>query len=223
MAENAHKVRLSPIKNNSTNGVVFDVSPDVNETRNVNYKQINPIHMPGSIFVYEGTSSRVFSLDNIKLIARTEAEADKSLDIIQKLRAWTMPRFGVNSSTLEDSEVKNRKRRANGEDIFTGENFGEDITFGSEQLGAPPPVLYLSAYENTEKGNRKRSHLRNIPVVITQLSIPYPSDVDYIQTEDGVPVPALISLNIIVNETHSPKEYNEFSLDNFKNGLLEGF
>ena len=68
MAENAHKVRLSPIKNNSTNGVVFDVSPDVNETRNVNYKQINPIHMPGSIFVYEGTSSRVFSLDNIKLI-----------------------------------------------------------------------------------------------------------------------------------------------------------
>ena len=57
------------------------------------------------------------------------------------------------------------------------------------------------------------------------MSIPYPSDVDYIPTDDEnpTPMPTIMTLDITLIETHSPTEYENFSLDDYRIGNLIGF
>ena len=67
-------------------------------------------------------------------------------------------------------------------------------------------------------------NIHKVPVVIQQLSIPYPSDVDYISTPEGEPVPTIMSLDLTLQEAHSPSEYSEdFSLYKFRKGILPNF
>ena len=206
--ENIFKVKLQhPFDN--TRKVVFEVSPDLIENRNVNYKSLDPIHMPGQIQVYGSTASRAFNIANIRLVSRTPEEARKNLLILHTLRFWTMPRFG------------------------------KDPGPGLGQIGQPPDVILLSAYSKVPgdisrvtDANQTKGHLNRIPVVITQLSIPYPSDVDYIPTAadpniqgdvGGVPMPTIMTIDMSLIETHSPLQYENFSLSDFKNGTLPGF
>jgi len=221
---NQFKVKL---RSQVTNQVVaFDVTPEVTETRTVTYKTLEPVHMPGGIHVYSNTASRVFNINNIRLISRTREEASKNLYRLNILRSWTMPYFGVNNSKL---------------------------------VGAPPDVLALTAYatggrdhanENsavqgssdlveiadTPSHERTRpTNIHNIPVVLQQISIPYPSDTDYIDTvqlqpfndgtviEGGVPFPAIMTVDMVLMETHSPLEFAQFDLKKYKQGLLETF
>lgn len=201
--ENQFKVKLQHPTDN-TRRVVFEVSPELVENRSVNYKSLDPIHMPGQIFVYGSTSSRSFNIANVRLISRTPTEAQKNLEILHLLRFWCMPRFGKQTSL-------------------------EDRSLGA--LGAPPDVVLLSAYSktpgNTSRANdaaQQMGHINRVPVVITQLSIPYPSDVDYIPTsKDKVPMPTIMTLDMSLVETHSAVEYENFSLASFKNGTLPGF
>jgi hypothetical protein len=95
-------------------------------------------------------------------------------------------------------------------------------------LGAPPKVLQLSAYSRlgAQTGVQGLGHIRRVPVVIQQLSIPYPSDTDYIPTDDSsnpTPMPTIMTLDMTLVETHSPQEYQDFSLEDFRNGNLKGF
>ena len=66
-------------------------------------------------------------------------------------------------------------------------------------------------------------HINRVPVVIQQLTIPYPNDVDYINTSKGVPMPIIMNLDISLIETHSPNAYEAFSLGDFRAGRLKGF
>ena len=122
------------------------------------------------------------------------------------MRSWALPYFGVNNTSL---------------------------------VGAPPDVLSLSAYstgpqdtansaalsanqnqrpdepagpQNRNLIKRERAtNINNIPVVLQQISIPYPSDVDYIDTvqrefgdtviEGGVPFPTLMTVDLQLLET----------------------
>ena len=107
--------------------------------------------------------------------------------------------------------------------------------FGTELLGAPPAVLYLSAYSKTIGSTSKDSqsgstnvwkiaqHINRVPVVIQQLTIPYPNDVDYITTSKGVPMPSIMNIDVALLETHSPNSYEGFNFDSFKQGRLQGF
>lgn len=218
--------------------VSFDVSPDVTENRNINYKTLDPLHMPGQIFVYSGTSSRTFQLSNIKLISRTVKEATKNMQRLHQLRGWAMPYFG-NSSTL--SFQNNRYRKYNKDNDYTP-NFSEMTeeerneeaqNLGMELKGGPPDVLLLTAYaprgEYAEIGRnsvRRRisaTNIHNVPVVMTNLTIPYTSDVDYIPTENGQPFPRMMTIDIQLSETHSPQEYNKFSLHDYRQGILVNF
>ncbi len=200
--ENQFKVKLQhPYDRNRR--VVFEVTPDLVENRSVNYKSLDPIHMPGQIFVYGSTSSRTFNISSVRLISRTPSEAQKNLEYLHLLRFWCMPRFGK-QTTVEDK--------------------------GLGVLGGPPDVVLLSAYSKTpgdinqsNNAAQKMGHLNRVPVVITQLSVPYPSDIDYIPTPDGVPMPTIMTLDMSLVETHSPTEYENFSLAQFKNGTLPGF
>ena len=226
MAYNQYKVKL---RSQVTHTVVaFDVTPEITETRNVTYKTLEPIHMPGGIHVYGHTSSRVFNINNIRLVSRTREEAAKNLYRLNVLRSWAMPYFGINNSTL---------------------------------VGAPPDVLSLTAYArgaqdsasqqklvgeaardtNTIEQNtnfNKRTHptnIHNIPVVLQQISIPYPSDTDYIDTsrleipseelviEAGVPFPTIMTVDMVLQETHSPREYSRFDLKAYRQGKLDTF
>jgi hypothetical protein len=62
-----------------------------------------------------------------------------------------------------------------------------------------------------------------VPVVIQQLTIPYPNDMDYITTSRGVPMPLILNIDIALLETHSPNAYEGFNLDSFRRGILPGF
>ena len=215
--------------------VTFRTSPQVTENRNVNYSALEPLHAPGQIQVYKNTSSRSFSISDLKLISRTTQEADDNLKILWRLRGWTMPRFG-NSSTLSTPQ---RLKRELGLETFaeTEDRLGnESATFihGTELLGAPPEVLYLSVYSHNVGSDRTSGkpgtfdwvvaqHINKVPVVLQQLTIPYPNDIDYINTSRGVPMPIIMNLDLQLLETHSPNSYETFSLDNFKNGTLVGF
>ena len=222
---NQYKVKL---RSQVTQTVVaFDVTPDITETRSVNYKTMEPVHMPGGIHVYSGTSSRVFNINNIRLVSRTREEATKNLYRLNILRGWAMPYFGINTPT--------------------------------RLVGAPPDVLALSAYatgprdsakiavgqgdindsitaDGSENFTRRTrpTNLQNIPCVLHQISIPYPSDVDYIDTmaftfpdgteiKEGVPFPAIMTVDMELLETHSPNEYANFDLKKYRQGILDTF
>lgn len=234
--ENLFKVKLvaSSARNSlsNSNRVVFDVTPDLVENRSVNYKTVDPVHAPGQIFVYGGTLSRTFTISNIKLISRTVEEADLNLRRLWLLRSWTQSHFGK-SSTLTSTQINYRDRRSLNE--LTPEEQSlplpqQQRLAGSELLGRPPEVLLLSAYSRsstTRLGggtqNRIGEHLNRIPVVLQQLTIPYPSDVDFINTSNGVPMPTIMILDMTLAETHSPREYERFSLQDFRSGRLAGF
>lgn len=235
--ENAFKVRLTSA-GGDRNTVSFDASPEVSESRTVNYNSLEPLHAPGQIQVYKNTASRNYQITSVKMISRTTEEADRNLKNLWILRSWCMPRFG-NSSTLSVDDRVNRRNREKGKAPTFDKLAGAQTYYGTELLGAPPPILYFSAYSKSvnvaKKQNNKKGvgtstnvwtiaqHINRVPVVIQQLTIPYPNDIDYITSSGGVPMPIIMNLDITLIETHSPNSYEGFSLDNFKKGILQGF
>lgn len=206
--------------------VVFEATPDVNESRTTNYSTIDPVHMPGSIYVYKNTTARTFSVSNARLISRTPAEAEGNLRRLWLLRGWMMPRFGRGSSTLSDTQRKERETvKYNLERPAVKQELPPPPPpdFGTELLGAPPEVLYFSAYSKGNGGVQTREHISRVPVVIQTLNIPYPSDVDYILSESGVPMPTIMTIDVTLLETHSAQEYERFSLEHYKKGTLPNF
>jgi hypothetical protein len=210
---------------NKFNRVVFKVTPDLSEAQTVNYSTIEPVHMPGQIFVYKNTTSRTFSLSNIRLISRTADEADLNLRYLWTLRGWTKPRFGINSKTLLPQQIAEReKNRLSPERPEFASAADRAQKLGVELLGSPPETLLFSAYSSGKTGTAQRmEHIRRVPVVIQSLNVPYPSDVDYIISTSGVPMPTIMSLDVTLLETHSPREYEKFSLDDYRNGILPNF
>lgn len=249
---NNYKVRLISVLSPRSR-VVFEVTPTFSESRAVEYSPVTPVHMPGSIQVYKRTNSRTFSV-GAKLISRSTFDTDLNLIYLQRLRSWTMPFFGANSSTLTSTQQKTRTDIATLDTQLQGVQTipvsvasptssntaaGQEIqrnnlqsridalrqSQGIEMLGAPPEVLYLYGYSSSANDNRKTGfvNINRIPVVITNLSISYPEDVDYLPSSFGDPFPIRMDVTIELAETHSPTEYARFSLTEFKLGQLKNF
>lgn len=213
--------------------VIFEVTPEVSESRSVNYKTIDPVHAPGQILSYQNTASRSFNLSGIKLISRTETEALRNLQRLWLLRSWTTPYFGSGTLTgpeagggrsFRDMVSKQPEAFKNSGDVIST---AKEVGVGSgafEFRGAPPAVLLLSAYSRSSALGVSPGHINRVPVVIQSLNIPYPSDVDYVPAKDiGVPMPSVMTIDITLTESHSPREYERFSLGAYKNGTLSGF
>lgn len=189
--------------------VIFEATPEFSESRSIQYKNIDPVHAPGAIYMYAMTNARTFSIQG-KLISRSVNEATRNLAYIQYLRTWAMPVFGT----------VNQQTAAPGEGI----------------LGAPPALLFLTAYSQGNPGAQAvaatvpatngspvpaiGNNIYQVPVIITQLDIPYPSDVDYIPTINNIPVPTIVTVSLNLVEAHSPRAYSKFSLQDFKTGNL---
>ena len=219
--------------------VIFDVTPDISVSRSTEYTQLNPIHLPGTIFVYKNTGHRTFTL-TAKFVSRTPQEAENNLRYRQLLQSWQLPFFGLGSryyrgnAAARNAEYKQEQQnRANlqGTDSASrvGGNSGGQT--GDPFLGAPPEVLYFYAYADaTNPDVDKRSfagsgvNLQRIPVVLSDFNFSLPVDVDYIPTlKDKIPFPIVYTASITLLETHSPREFETFSLENYRRGRLEAF
>lgn len=233
------KVRLEPKNRADGATVVFHASPEVTESRVINYKSIEPVHMPGNFQAYNNSGSRTFSLSNIKLFSRTPDEAARNIARINTLRGWTVSKFGLTanqtnkfvtqaaSTDVDVSEYgKANEQKLDQEYQYYGQNnrtystntSGESLT-DETRIGLPPAVIELSAYANA----KHRGNIYRIPTVITNLSIPYPTDVDYIPSTDGTPFPTLMTITIELIEVHSPSEYERFNIVAYRRGELLNF
>lgn len=226
MSDN-YKTRLNSI-NNPSDYIVFQVSPDLNENRTVNYKSLDLLHMPGSIFAYGNSGTRTFNMV-VKLISRTIEEATKNSQDLQLLRSWTLPYFGKSTNGLTNKQIENRERLNRNKKIKDPNKLVKDnpSEYGLHKnlLGQPPEILNLNAYSNFELKTEEgfTGNISNVPVVITQLGNNYPADVTYFPTAYGEPFPVIMTVDILLTEIHSPKEYSNFSLSDYKSGTLRNF
>lgn len=246
MVENNFKVRLVPMASLTygedidairQSQVVFDVTPTFSESRSAEYTPVTPVHMPGSMQVYKSTSSRQFEI-GARLVSRNVADAVRNMEYLQKLRAWLMPYFGA-TDTLNNSNSVDRQRAGQDEGPQTPQQNESNtrqrvISEGVQLRGAPPDVLYLYAYStgaNKLRNMGPRVNINRVPVVMTNLSINYPDDVDYIPvftpgsspTANSEPFPRRMDVTVSLVETHSPREYERFDLLAYKLGNLSNF
>jgi hypothetical protein len=242
---NNYKVRLVPVSKWKSgdittirqSGVVFEATPNFTESRSAEYEALAPIHMPGSIQVYKRTNSRTFSI-GAHLLSRNVDDARTNMRYLQLLRSWMLPYFGKTDTLHANQQANRDSRRQSGNS--SGQTQEERITSEGVQLrGAPPDVLFLYAYSANQDGQRSMStpiiNIARVPVVMTNLEITYPEDVDYIPVAEvdadgqlinmdkAQPFPRKMDVTISLIETHSPREYEEFDLLSYKMGNLTGF
>lgn len=245
----AFKVRLES-SSDPSDLVIFDVSPEVSEECSVNYQALNPIHMPGNIWVYQNTESRNFGV-TARLVARTTKEARRNMEYFNLLRGWCQPYFGLGTAQSQSIQSQSLSNRPIASTISpqipgTGQQRFKNL------LGAPPDVLYLSAYSGvmpqratgptqftspTSASSREhKGNIYRVPVVIKTFSHVYPADVDYIPTagggvnfsdndeRTGVPFPTVMTVTIALIEVHSPTAFSQtFDLASYKKGILKEF
>lgn len=239
------KARLVSVLDMSQNApgeikqVVFKVTPVISESRTAEYSPVQPLHMPGGIQIYKSTSSRTYEV-TAHFVSRNVNDALNNMKDLQILRSWLLPFFG-NSNTNISGKNNISPIDSNGLNTQTAEKqfaasantiqSGVDKTAGINLLGAPPEVLYLYGYSSQQNDDRSGSpgvNINRIPVVMTSLSFSYPENVDYIPvqitpTAKTEPFPVKMDISMSLVETHSPVEYEQFSLLAFKSGSLKNF
>lgn len=86
-------------------------------------------------------------------------------------------------------------------------------------LGAPPPILIFSGW---------RGLVGPVPVVLTSASWTWPSECDWLPTgikdKEGqeIPFPSVMHVTINLTESFSPKQVNDFNLQEFRLGNMIG-
>lgn len=168
---------------NPKDSLIFFVTPNLDESRSASYDQLNPIHHPGAMQIYRTSASRNFNI-NGKLIARNREEATRNIKYMNLVRSWVLPYYGTGTQKS-----------------------------APDRLGAPPDVLYLTAYGD--------KNINKIPVVLNSYTWTYTDNIDYIPTDDGVPCPIIMDISLAMTETYSPAEFSRFDLIAFKTGSLK--
>ena len=166
------------------NQVILDVMPTISESKSATYQPFNPNQHPGEILKYTGSTSRSWSVE-ARLISRDIGEANDNLDTVNLIRSWVMPFYG--EGTSEDSDT-------------------------GQYLGAPPPIITLSAYGPQMIGPSK--------CVVENYHVNWPNDVDFITTDSGQPFPVIVSISISLKESWSPAEYSSFDLFSYRVGSM---
>jgi hypothetical protein len=174
--------------------VIFKVTPQISESRSVDYTPVQPIHLPGGIQIYKFTGSRTFEI-SAHFISRNSTDALENIKLLQTLRSWTMPFFGA-TKVLKGappevlylygySPSSSYRKNVNGININR-----IPVVMTSLSITYPEDVDYIQ----TKVGSTN--------------------------TE---PFPVKMDVNISLIETHSPYEYERFDLIKFKKGELVSF
>jgi len=168
------------------NELVLDVMPRIDERGGADYEAIQPLHHPGVIQKYRGTQARSWSVSG-KLISRTVDEATRNLVLLNMIRSWRMPFYG--EGTSQNQQL-------------------------NQYLGAPPPILELSAYGEGMIGP--------VACVLKDYNWSFDNALDYIPTRDGVAFPVILEISLSLEESWSPAEFSSFDLFAYKQGKMMG-
>jgi hypothetical protein len=167
--------------------------PEVSEVRTVEYEALTAPQMPGEFQKYKGTKSTQWNI-TATLACRTREEAARNYIYVNTLRGWSESYFGD----------KQRIQFSDGG--------------GRGKLGAPPPVLQFAGW---------RSLVGTVPVVLTSLNWSWPHDCDWIPsgildpaTQQEIPFPTVMQVQISLVESYSPQQMNNFDLVAFRNGRM---
>jgi hypothetical protein len=166
----------------NSNTVVFNVMPRISESRSASYESMHPVHGPGEILRYQHTSTRTWGI-SAKLISRTPTEAQENLRIVNLIRSWVMPFFGQGTAMNKQTQ---------------------------QYLGAPPPIVTLSAYGDNMIGPVK--------CVVKSYNWSWSDDVDYLPTLNNTPFPVVVDIEISLEEGWSPAELSGFNIVNYRDG-----
>jgi hypothetical protein len=167
------------------NTLVLDVMPRIDERGGADYEAVQPLHHPGVIQKFRATQARSWGISG-RLISRNVAEATKNLEIMNMIRSWRMPFYGE----------------------------GTSLSNLNEFLGAPPPILELSAYGPDAIGP--------VMCVLKDYNWAWENDRDYIPTDKGTPVPVIMEISLTLEESWSPAEFSSFDLASYKQGKMLG-
>lgn len=178
------KIYQDPVVDGGPNQIIFTVMPRIDESGTAEYEAISPLQHPGAIQKYRGSSARTWRVSG-RLISRTAEEATENLELINMIRSWRMPFHGVGTANERST---------------------------ARLLGAPPPILTLSAYGPAMIGPTK--------CVLTSYDWSFDNALDYIPTINGNPFPVLLDISLSLVESWSPNEYSNFNLVKFKMGDL---
>lgn len=121
-------------------GVRFFVTPELNESRNVNYTEISDIRQPGGLLIYIGTPLRTYQI-NARFISRTQEEADLAFTYTHLLKAWTMPSKGGDGRTGGENAPEILKLYAYG---YDRQIRGVPVVITSLGIDYPANVTYIS-------------------------------------------------------------------------------
>lgn len=191
-----HKVKLVE---KGVDIVIFNIMPEVVESRTVEYEAVAPPQYPSAFQKYRGTSSTQWTV-NATLTCRNTDEATENLRIINVLRGWTMPFFG--------DKIKSSY---------------------PDKLGAPPPVLEFSGWRNQMVGPVQvviTSLNWNFPQDVDY--IPARGFIRNTDSAGGlefsgelIPFPTVIKVAIQLVESFSTDQLNGFDLAAFRTGQMD--
>lgn len=189
-SDDSHKVKLLQKENSEVVAkVIFDVMPEVFESRSAEYEAVAPPQAPGAFQKYKGTASTQWTINGI-FVCRTTEEATKNLAYLNQLRAWVMPYFGVR--TQQNSKYRNKTGAPPPVLEFSGWRKGMvspiPVVITSLQWTFPRDVDYIPARELTDSGN---------------INIPFPT---------------VLTVSISMVESLSAEQMNGFDLDRFEMG-----
>lgn len=171
--------------------VEFVVMPEVVENRDIDYEAVAPLQFPGSFQKYKGTSSVVWQL-NATLISRTTAEATQNLQILNRLRGWTMPYFGENTAKEFPTKIGAPPDVLTFKGLRDGMIGPVPVVIKSLNWNWPKDVDYIPAYSlTTDNGDGSNA---------------------------TIPFPTVIQIAINMVESFSTEEFNNFSLSDYHLG-----
>ena len=201
----------------STNGMVWNYTPIVSESRQINYETEQPVHSNSSYNNYKSTSNTSFTIQG-DFVANTATEAMYLLSCLHFIRSVSLMDFGrkAAASQVPDKAV----------------------------VGAPPPILLLSGYGRYMYNDIPvimKSYQISMPNDVDYIQVPVNSATDiYNFTEKGtreffnqlrstgfmnadneVWVPQKVSVTLQLEEQPT-SDYmtKQFNLNDYKSGKL---
>lgn len=202
-----------------TNGMVWNVTPTINESRQVNYSKVQPIHTNAGFNAYKNTSNTlIYVLGDF--YANSPIEAMYLLGCIHFLRTSTQMDFGRKAKDLyKDTPAK-------------------------AVVGAPPPVLLFSAYGDYMYGDVPvivKSYTYNYNKDVDYVQVPFDVTSNYLPLDfikadmffddikmtgvyrsmNYIYVPQKMTINLQLEVQPSPFYMSEtYNLNEFKTGQL---
>ena len=77
-------------------GIRLWLTPELSESRTVNYQEISEMRQAGGLLIYIGTPARTYQL-SARMVSRTALEADDTFRNTHILKGWTAPNKLLNS------------------------------------------------------------------------------------------------------------------------------